>query len=95
MNLFSECIAYSKTYEVEGEWIPEPGDENGLADDIRSTVDEGIPYSNTYELEEGEWIPDMEDEYGIADRSTIDEGISTDLHACLLHMYNHLKSNQI
>ncbi|KAG5019685.1 hypothetical protein JHK87_015540 [Glycine soja] len=44
--------AYSKTYEVEGEWIPEPADENGLADDIRSTVDEGIPYSNTYELEE-------------------------------------------
>ncbi|KAL5146246.1 hypothetical protein HKD37_06G016103 [Glycine soja] len=63
--------AYSKTYEVEGEWIPEPGDENGLADDIRSTVDEGIPYSNTYELEEGEWIPDMEDEYGIADRTIL------------------------
>ncbi|KAH1254977.1 SURP and G-patch domain-containing protein 1-like protein [Glycine max] len=69
--------AYSKTYEVEGEWILEPGDENGLADN-RSTVDEGIPYSNTYELEEGEWIPDMEDEYGIADRSTIDEAISLD-----------------
>ncbi|KAL5192038.1 SURP and G-patch domain-containing protein 1-like protein [Glycine soja] len=69
--------AYSKSYEVEGEWILEPGDENGLAYN-RSTVDEGIPYSNTYELEEGEWIPDMEDEYGIADRSTIDEAISLD-----------------
>ncbi|TKY73533.1 RNA-binding protein 5-A [Spatholobus suberectus] len=69
--------AYSKTYEVEDEWIPGPVDEKGLADN-KSTVDEGIAYSNTYELEEGEWIPDMEDEYGIADRSTIDEGILLD-----------------
>nr|KYP53915.1 RNA-binding protein 5-A [Cajanus cajan] len=32
---------YSKTYEVEGAWMPDPVDENGLADN-KSTVDEGI-----------------------------------------------------
>ncbi|KAL2340935.1 hypothetical protein Fmac_008875 [Flemingia macrophylla] len=74
--------AYSKTYEVEDELISVPADENGLADN-KSTVDEGMAYSNTYELEEdeleeGEWIPDMEDEYGRGDRSTIDEGILLD-----------------
>ncbi|XP_061362951.1 uncharacterized protein LOC133306644 isoform X2 [Gastrolobium bilobum] len=68
--------AYSNTCEVEGEWIPDPVDENGIAH--KSTVDEGIAYSNTYEVEEGEWIPDPEDENGIADRSTIDEGMSLD-----------------
>lgn len=94
MNLFSKCIAYNKTYEVEGKWIPNPRDENDLANS-RSTMDEGIPYNTTYELEEGEWIPNMEEEYGIDDRSTINEGITTDLNACMLHMYNHLKSNKI
>ncbi|KAK7411090.1 hypothetical protein VNO78_02479 [Psophocarpus tetragonolobus] len=64
--------AYNKTYELEGEWIPDPVDENGLTDN-KSTVDEGISYSNTYELEEGEWFPDMDNEYGTADGSTIDE----------------------
>lgn len=75
MNLFPECIAHANTYEVEGEWIPDPMDENGIAD--KTTVDEGIAYNNTYELEEGEWIPDPEDANGIADRNTMDEGIGT------------------
>ncbi|KAK7301560.1 hypothetical protein RJT34_12427 [Clitoria ternatea] len=69
--------AYRRTYELEGEWVPGPVDENSLADN-RSAVDEGIAYSDTYELEEGEWIPDIEDENGIADRSTLDEGILLD-----------------
>ncbi|XP_047172846.1 uncharacterized protein LOC124840773 isoform X1 [Vigna umbellata] len=69
--------AYSKTYEVEGEWNPKQEGENGLADS-KSIVDEGIAYDNSYELEEGEWIPDMEDECDIADRSTIDEGMLLD-----------------
>jgi len=76
MNLFPECIAYSKTYEVEGEWNPNQVGENGLAD-TKSTVDEGVAYNNSYELEEGEWVPDMEDECDIADKSTIDEGIKS------------------
>ncbi|KAK7350640.1 hypothetical protein VNO77_09479 [Canavalia gladiata] len=69
--------AYGETFAVEGEWVPDPMDESGLADN-KTTVDEGIAYSNTYELEEGEWIPDTEDENGIADRSSIDEGILLD-----------------
>ncbi|XP_014498619.1 uncharacterized protein LOC106759793 isoform X1 [Vigna radiata var. radiata] len=69
--------AYSKTYEVEGEWNPNQVGENGLAD-TKSIVDEGVAYNNSYELEEGEWIPDMEDECDIADRSTIDEGVLSD-----------------
>ncbi|XP_027331994.1 uncharacterized protein LOC113847217 isoform X2 [Abrus precatorius] len=63
--------AYNNRYAA-GEWIPDSVNENGLADN-KSTVDEGIAYSNTYELEEGEWIPDTEDENGIANRSTLDE----------------------
>ncbi|QCE14676.1 uncharacterized protein LOC114164765 isoform X2 [Vigna unguiculata] len=69
--------AYSKTYEVEGEWNPNQVGENGLAD-TKSTVDEGVAYNNSYELEEGEWVPDMEDECDIADKSTIDEGMLLD-----------------
>ncbi|XP_019432187.1 PREDICTED: angiogenic factor with G patch and FHA domains 1 isoform X2 [Lupinus angustifolius] len=68
--------AYRNSYEAEGEWIPDPMDENGIAD--KTTVDEGIADSNTYELEEGEWIPDPEDENDIAGRTTIDEGILLD-----------------
>ncbi|CAJ1974883.1 unnamed protein product, partial [Sphenostylis stenocarpa] len=66
-----------KTYDVEGDWIRNQVGENGLADE-KSTVDEGIAYSNTYELEEGEWIPDMEDECDIDDRSNINEGMLLD-----------------
>lgn len=91
MNLFPQCIAYSNTYEVEGEWTTGPVDENAIADN-KSIVDEGIDYNNSYELEEGEWVPDPEDENRVADRSATDEGIALDLHACLLHMYNHLKA---
>lgn len=75
MNLFPEFIAYHNTDEVEREWIPGPVDDNVIADN-EGTVDEGVAYSDTYELEEGEWIPDSEDENGIADRSPIDEGIA-------------------
>lgn len=90
MNLFPLCIAYSNTYEVEDEWTSGPVDENGIADN-RSILDEGIVYSNIYEVEEGEWIPDPEDENRIAGGSTIDEGIVT-LLACLRNKYNHLKA---
>lgn len=40
-RIVDEVVAYSDTYELEeGEWIPEPEDENHIAD--TSTIDEGI-----------------------------------------------------
>lgn len=68
---------------MEGEWITGQVDENGIADKI-GTVDEGIAYSNTYEVEEGEWIPDADDENRIASRSSIDEGTPLFLHVFLI-----------
>ncbi|KAL1363872.1 hypothetical protein AAHE18_03G178200 [Arachis hypogaea] len=65
--------------DVGDKWIPGPVDANGIVD--KTTVDEGIAYSDTYELEEGEWIPDAEDLNqlnGTADASTTDEGILSD-----------------
>ncbi|XP_072081104.1 uncharacterized protein [Arachis hypogaea] len=45
--------------DVGDKWIPGPVDANGIVD--KTAVDEGMAYSDTYELEEGEWIPDAED----------------------------------
>ncbi|MED6159195.1 hypothetical protein PIB30_040053 [Stylosanthes scabra] len=61
------------TCEVDDNWIAESVDANGMVD--KSTLDESIAYSDTYELEEGEWIPDAEDLNGIFNATTTDEGI--------------------
>ncbi|CAJ2644556.1 uncharacterized protein LOC123898595 isoform X2 [Trifolium pratense] len=76
-NSTLEASAYSNTYEVENEWTTGLTGENGMTENKRID-DEGVAYSDTYEVEEGEWIPDLEDENPIADGSAIDEGILLD-----------------